>query len=60
MQTAWLKDTKHKEEVTEIAEQFHIDKGAEAIMKKKKWIELLVFNKNYHQHCRIRINVLVR
>jgi hypothetical protein len=31
-----LKDTKHKEEVTEIAEQFHIDKGAEAIMKKKK------------------------
>ena len=31
-----LKEKKHEEEVTEIVEQHHIEKGTEAIIKKRK------------------------
>ena len=55
-----MKDAKHKEEVTEIVEQFHIEKRAEATMKKIKVNRTNHAQQNYYQHCRVRINILVR
>ena len=36
LQATKLKDTNHQEEETEIADQFHIEKGSEAIMNERK------------------------